>query len=85
MTAQMHAFTACYKTALAEGNAATGTLRLRIVIESTGVVSSAMVTAPSTMKNDKLSRCVLKLVRATAFPKPAQGTVEANYSLVFAQ
>ncbi len=85
MAGHMPTFTACQKAALAEGAPASGTLRLRILIDQTGQVSSANVTAPSTLKNDKLARCVLKAVRATAFPRPSQGTVEATYSVVFSQ
>ncbi len=85
MAGHMPTFTACQKAALADGAPASGTLRLRILIDQTGQVSSANVTAPSTLKNDKLARCVLKAVRATAFPRPSQGTVEATYSVVFSQ
>lgn len=85
MAAHMPTFAACQKAAVAEGAPATGTLRLRIIIDQTGQVSSTNITAPSTLKNDKLARCVLKAVRATAFPRPSQGTVEATYSVVFSQ
>jgi outer membrane biosynthesis protein TonB len=84
MVPRMPSFTACYKDALAENPTVTGTLRLRIVIDTNGQVATANVTAPSTIKNDKMSRCVLKIVRSTPFPRPAQGTVEAMYSIVFA-
>jgi TonB family protein len=83
MNAHMPAFAACQKESMAEGTPVTGTLRLRILIDQTGQVSGANVTAPSTLKNDKLARCVLKVVRSTAFARPAQGTVEATYSVVF--
>ena len=85
MSSHMPTFAVCQKEALGEGAPATGTLRLRIMIDQTGQVASANVTAPSTLKNDKLARCVLKAVRATAFPRPSQGTVEATYSVVFTQ
>jgi len=85
MAGHMQTFGACQKEAIAESSPANGTLRLKIVIDQAGRVSSANVTAPSTLKNDKLARCVLKAVRATAFPRPSQGTVEATYSVVFTQ
>ncbi len=85
MTGHMSTFASCQKAALAEGAPATGTLRLRMVIDQSGQVSSANITAPSTLKNDKLARCVLTVVRATAFPRPSQGSVEATYSVVFTQ
>jgi hypothetical protein len=84
MVPRMPSFTACYKDALAENPTVNGTLRLRIVIDSNGQVATANVTAPSTIKNDKMARCVLKIVRSTPFPRPGQGTVEAMYSIVFA-
>lgn len=85
MANHMPTFAACQKVALGEGAPANGTLRLRILIDAAGRVSSANITAPSTLKNDKLAGCVLKAVRATAFPRPSQGTVEATYSVVFTQ
>jgi TonB family protein len=83
MGEHMRAFTTCYKDALADNPTVNGTLRLRIVIDPNGQVASANVTAPSTIKNDKMARCVLKIVRSTPFPRPAQGTVEAMYTIVF--
>ncbi|HET6582463.1 MAG TPA: AgmX/PglI C-terminal domain-containing protein, partial [Nannocystaceae bacterium] len=74
---------ACYETQLSTSPTLAGKVVVSFVIDPDGAVKSSSLKE-STMGNADVDRCVLKAVKAMAFPKPVGGGVVAvTYPFVF--
>ena len=72
----------CYQAALKTDPKLKGTVVTRFVIDTTGAVESAS-TAPGTLGNASVEKCVLGVFRSLAFPAPEAGKVSVTYPISF--
>lgn len=73
----------CYERELAHDKTLAGTIKMQLVIGSTGAVTASVVKE-STMNNPHVESCIAKRLKNLAFPAPREGgTVIVNYPFVF--
>lgn len=72
----------CYDVSLAKTPTLTGRLPIRFVIERSGRVSRAEVTADATIHDVELERCIVAHIKMLTFPQLEDGAVTVVYPLV---
>jgi Ca-activated chloride channel family protein len=81
---QMKAIRACYEKQLKSDPNLQGRVVVRFVIGANGQVTKAEI-ASSTLNNEKVEKCLLKVIRRMTFPQPEGGSsVVVSYPFTFA-
>jgi hypothetical protein len=75
-------FARCYRDGVGRDNALGGTVRLRFVIGSRGVVSEVR-DGGSDLSDRQVVDCIAEGFYALHFPTPARGSVKVNYRIGF--
>jgi hypothetical protein len=75
-------FRACYEQGLKRDPGLKGTVGVRFIIDTTGAVESANLSAGS-MSDGQVSACVLGVYRTLSFPEPEGGKVLVTYPIDF--
>lgn len=73
---------ACYESALGRDPKTTGKVVTRFVIGRDGLVSSAALSAGTTLSDAEACECVVSVFRPLVFPKPSNGIVTVVYPVV---
>jgi outer membrane biosynthesis protein TonB len=72
----------CYEKALAQQEGLEGRLSLNLCVGVGGAVCSASI-ANNSLKSPLVEQCVMNIYRATTFPSPKNGCVDASVPLNF--
>jgi hypothetical protein len=84
LSARARASKRCYNNALASDNTLQGKMSIALKIGSNGQVCSANI-ASNDLGSQQVAACVQNVFRASPFPSPAGGCVEATVPMNFVQ
>jgi len=73
----------CYETALKTDKTLAGTMKLEFVIEADGSLSKNGIGSDSTIKDQKLGKCLSDMLAGVSFPAFGGEKVTVTYPLVF--